>query len=263
MFGDSLDKFSPYGVLHFGALVTMVVIGVCLGLLRRKVNRSDPAGARMLDWQFALVVLAIWIISQGLELLPWRYKKEESLPIHFCDIVAIVAAWGVYTSRRLPRAVLYYWGLALSTQALIQPELAGGPATVEFWVFWVPHSAIISAVFYDLIGRGYQPTWRDYFTTIASLLLYLAIIIPLDLALRVNYGFVGNIPHSPLEFLGPWPMRVVKASIAVIVVLAVLTAPWSVVRAMRKRRGPRERTFVSTETEFPPPEAVVQANRAE
>jgi hypothetical integral membrane protein (TIGR02206 family) len=245
MLADSLNDFSPYGVLHFGTLVMMVLIGVLLGVFRRKLRRRNEATARVLDWQVAAVVLGIWVIAQGMEFLPERFSIYESLPIHICDIVALVAAWGVFTNLRLPRAVLYYWGIGLSTQALAQPELAGGPATLQFWVFWVPHSAIIVAALYDLIGRGFQPTWRDYVVTVCSLLLYLAFIIPIDVALNVNYGFVGNIPNGPLEFLGPWPMRVVKVSIGVCLVLAVMTIPWSAVRAVSRRRGPDGRRILT------------------
>jgi len=243
MLADSLQNFTPYGAIHFGAVVMMVIVGVWLGVLRRKI-RAD-ADTHILDRQGAARGLGGWVIEEGNEIIPSRFDLHESLPFHICDIVALVAAWGVCTNRRLPRAVLYYWGIGLSTQALFQPELAGGLATMQFWVFWVPHSAIIVAALYDLIGRGFRPTWRDYIWTVCSLLLYLAFVIPIDVWLNVNYGFVGNVPNGPLEFLGPWPFRVFKVSCGVCLVLAVMTAPWSVVRLARRRRRPANQPAAS------------------
>src|SRR4051812_40427418 len=84
MLADSLQNFTPYGAIHFGALVVMVAVGVWLGVLRRKL-RAD-ADTHILDRQVAAVVLGIWIIEQGIELIPSRFDLHESLPFHICDI---------------------------------------------------------------------------------------------------------------------------------------------------------------------------------
>src|SRR4051812_32309065 len=84
MLADSLENFTPYGFLHFGALVAMTLVGIWLGVIRRKL-RHNESESRLLDRQVAAVVLAIWIISQGIEFLPWRFYLPESLPFHICD----------------------------------------------------------------------------------------------------------------------------------------------------------------------------------
>ena len=93
---------------------------------------------------------------------------------------------------------------------------------------------------------------RDYIATVCSLLLYLAFVIPIDLwltaksGLPVNYGFVGNVPYGPLDFLGPWPFRVFKVSCGVCLLLAVMTAPWTIVQFIVRKRMRGHRLVAKT-----------------
>jgi hypothetical integral membrane protein (TIGR02206 family) len=232
-----IDRFEKYSPLHCGILVAIVGISVTIGLYRRRFRRLELGRAKLLDVQVSWVILVIWIIEQGFEFLPNRFSVSESIPLHFCDIVGLVSAFAVRSHSRLLRAVLYYWGFVLSPTALFWPELEGGPTTVQFWVFWVPHCTIIAAATYDCLGRGFRPGWTDYLVTIGTLLLFLALVIPFDIAIDENYGYVGPKKDGPLDFLGPWPLRLIKASIGVLIALAVVTVPWWIAGMIEKSRS--------------------------
>lgn len=236
---DVLHTFRQYGPVHVAVVLAIVAAGV--QLVRRRRRLADEPARRRLDVTLGAAVLTIWAANQVAEMMPWRFELHRSLPLHVCDVVGLVAALAMLTGARVWRAMLYYWGIGLSTQALITPELADGLATFSFWSFWVPHGAIIALAVYDLAGRGYRPGWRDFAIGIATLTAYLAVVLPFDLAYQVNYGFVGRgMPGQPsvIDFLGDWPIRVYKLAVAVFVVLAVLTVPWVV--AARRAGGRRE-----------------------
>lgn len=251
----ALDTFAPFSVVHAGAVVAVATTAIVMGRWRRRLG--DGAAGRRSDWRVAAVGLAIWAAVQIAEVV--RFRVDFSIPIHICDVVSFVAPFAVWSRRsRLARAVLYYWGLGLSTQAVFQPELAGGPATLEFWVFWLPHGAVVVLAVYDVVGRGFRPGWRDYRVVLGTLALYVAVVLPVDLALDVNYGFVGRSDGGPLDFLGPWPVRVYKAATAVVVALAVMTVPWTAAARRRERAAP-----VVAATAVPPPATVGGAGVAE
>jgi hypothetical integral membrane protein (TIGR02206 family) len=229
------DTFATFSALHLAAVAATLAVAVPLSVRRRRMRLAGDPEAGRLDVQLSAVLLAVWVLEQVLELLPSRYSIHESLPIHICDVTALVGAFAVRATRRLPRAMLYYWGLALSSQAVIQPDLTHGPTTMTFWVFWVPHGGIVVAALYDLVGRGFRPTWRDFAVVCGTLAVYVAAVMPIDLWLNVDYGFVGSVPGGPIDFLGPWPLRVYKAAVAVAVTLAAMTAVWPAARRLRRR----------------------------
>ena len=235
---DMLYSFRPFGLVH-AAMLVVILTAAWLLVRRRRRLAGDPE-RRRLDVVLGGVVLGVWATNQVLEVMPWRYALHRSLPLHVCDVVGLTAGVALLTGARVWRAMLYYWGVGLSTQALLTPELAGGPATFDFWSFWLPHAGIIALAVYDLAARGYRPGWKDYGIGVATLAAYVAVVLPFDLAFGVNYGYVGRgVPGQPsvIDFLGDWPGRALKLCVAVAVFLALITVPWVLVRRRAERRA--------------------------
>jgi hypothetical integral membrane protein (TIGR02206 family) len=134
------------------------------------------------------------------------------------------------------RAILYFWGIGLSIQALVTPDLGGGVATVAFWLFWVAHASAIGIAAYDIAVHGFRPTWRDYWLSAVAAAAYLLVVLVVNVAFGFNYGYVGNArPGQPsvIDFLGPWPERVVIIAVLVAVEMALLMLPWELARRGR------------------------------
>ena len=81
----------------------------------------------------AVVCLLIWVTVKVFRVLPSRYDPSKAIPLQVCDWVGLVAPLAIWTGWRPLRAILYFWGLGLSSQAFIQPDLAEGPADPSFW----------------------------------------------------------------------------------------------------------------------------------
>jgi hypothetical protein len=45
---------------------------------------------------------------------------------------------------------------------------------------------------YDITVNGFRPAWRDYGIACAASVMYVAVVLPIDLALGANYGFLGK-----------------------------------------------------------------------
>jgi hypothetical integral membrane protein (TIGR02206 family) len=227
------ERFEPFSLVH--GLTVVVASFVWLLLIRTGLGkRGTPAEPR---WRLLLsgLLLSGWLLANGVQLLPAYYVAADNLPLHPCDLVGLLVPYAIWSRRRLAQAVLYFWGIGLSLQAVITPDLRDGPAHVWFWTFWIPHASIIGAAVYVLVVERFVPDWTDCLRAYALALLYVAVILPFDLLSGFNYGFLG--PGSPkraslLDLLGPWPWRV-----GVIIALAAagfvfLQLPW----ALRGRR---------------------------
>ena len=73
----------------------------------------------------------------------------------------------------------------------------------------------------------------DYGIACAAAALYVAIVLPLDLAFDWNYGFVGKGKpevRTIVDVLGPWPARLAIIFTLVASVMALLLLPWKMVR---------------------------------
>ena len=219
--------FVAYGPYHWAALLSVGVAAWLFIRVRRKARSEERR--RRLDRSLGWFTLSQWILIQSIEFMPGQYDITRSLPIHICDLAGLIAAFALLTNARVLRAMLYFWGFVLSSQALLQPELIEGPDQMQYWVFWLPHAMIIALAAYDLVGRRFRPTWLDFGYAMGSILIYMGVVLLVDVPTGLNYGFVGytppGAPHQ-LAFLGDWPGRLFKAVIAVAAAMALLTAPW-------------------------------------
>ena len=230
--------FVPYGGLHALTLFVCAVLIAETSLLGRALRRDGKRQIGETILRGALVALAagywlaynIWWNWHGIDL-------RDGLPLQICDINGIIAPLALLTGWRWTRATLYFWTAALTLQAFVQPMLTAGPASPVFWAFWGAHTIVAACAVYDIAVLGFRPGWGDLSRAVAAGAIYLALVLPFDLWLGADYGYVGDPPpvlQIPpfVDALGPWPQRAVAlVALAVLGFVAVLL-PWRFV-AMR------------------------------
>jgi hypothetical integral membrane protein (TIGR02206 family) len=239
--------FVPYTGLHFAtvlvcaALVAMVVAAGC----RIRTKTGELALRRVI----AAGGLATWVIYNA----AWNWNGidlHEGLPLQLCDIGGVLAPLMLLTLNRWLRAALYFWAFTLTMQAFIQPTLVVGPANFLFWCFWIAHTVIVGSAVYDLVVLSFRPHWGDLARAYGVSSAYLAVVIPTNMLLGSNYGYVGNPPPPRpippfVDLLGPWPQRaVVLVAMAALGFLLVLL-PW-LVACRRQTIEPRSSVSPST-----------------
>jgi hypothetical integral membrane protein (TIGR02206 family) len=224
------EVFVPFSGLHLLAVAVCALLIAALAMAGRAL-RGPPAETRLrMAWAvFALCYwlgYVIWWNLNGLDL-------DGGLPLHLCDFNGLVAPLALLTQNRWARATLYFWSFTLTLQAFIQPLLSTGPAYPAFWAFWAGHTIIMASAVYDVAVLDFRPDWRDVRRVVIVSLAYVAVVMPVDLALGTNYGFIGNPPPGKpippfIDAMGPWPGRalIVMALATIGFVLALL--PWRV-----------------------------------
>lgn len=229
--------FFSYGLCHLVAagLGAIVMMGlVWLGLRWRATRRE-----RLLVGLWAWSTMAWQAYTVVWWLLPANYDVTKSLSLHLCDIAAWIAPIALLTNSRPMRALLYFWGIGLSTQAFFTPTLQDGASHMHFWFFWIGHTQIVGSALYDLVVRRYRPAWRDFVVGVGLSMIYVAVVVSVDLTVGANYGYLGrSLPDRPtlLDALGPWPWRAIWLVLIGIALMAVMTAVWP--RSMRTRAEP-------------------------
>jgi hypothetical integral membrane protein (TIGR02206 family) len=224
-----VQEFHAFSATHavvLGAFAFVTAIACALGLRWRGTARRER-----LERVVGVLMLLLWGITTAFWAMPSRFRIEDALPLHMCDVTGLITPLVLLTRRRWLRTLLYFWGLGLSSQAIITPILHEGPALVEFWLFWLTHASIIGTAVYDLIAGGYRPAWRDCLLAIGACAVWLVVVLAVDLSLGVNYGYVGNVTPlrtTVIDSLGPWPLRVYKMIVAVLALFIAMWLPWAV-----------------------------------
>jgi hypothetical integral membrane protein (TIGR02206 family) len=234
--GDEFINFSlTHAVTAAACLLVMVSLAVA-GRCCRGGRWQKP-----LHWGWIIFVAAVQFANIAYYAIFVRQPPDDAnplphvdwsvaLPLQICDLAGLLAAPALILRSRLLKTILYYWAIGLTTQAFLTPTLGYGPIHLRFWLFWLSHLTITASAVYFLAAEGYRPTWRDFRNITLVMLAYGAFIIPLDIAFGFNYGFLGKAndlgTRTLLDYLGPWPWRLVSLFFAVETVFAILTVVW-------------------------------------
>jgi hypothetical integral membrane protein (TIGR02206 family) len=220
-----VQMVQSFDIFQCGALVLMALSTVALLRTARRMRRT--IWGEILDRALILSLGFIWLVLCGYRLF------HGGLPLNIVDLLGLIAPVALATRRWQLRAILYYWGVGLCTQGLFTPMIQFGPAHLEFWFYWTARAAIFAAIGYDLFVNRYRPGWRDWIWACLATWVYIAIVLPIDLVLKANYGYLGNTDRgmrSVMLALGGWPQRVLLAGGLVVVVFLVMTLPWILLR---------------------------------
>lgn len=212
---------------HIITVVVLLAAIVAMCWLGRKLH-GTPAGRRY-EIGLSVAVWAIWSGYQAYDFVTLGWDPGNTLPLQICDFVAVIAALVFVRPTRRLQSLAYFWGIALSTQAFITPDLAGGPESLSYWAFWLYHLFVVGAGVYVVAVQRFRPQWHDLRFAVLMGLLYAAVIFAVDAIFDLNYGYLGRgTPSRPtlLDVLGPWPLRSLFMVLLGTVAMALLLVPW-------------------------------------
>lgn len=220
----SQRQFTVYGPSHWAAIAVFAVGAVLLVWLGRRQTEQQ---SRTLGRILGAVTAAIYVAMFAYTLFP--PSIERSVPLRLTDLATVVGAYALWSQRHWAYVLTYYWGLVLSTQALISPVLKSPDFPhYEFLAFWSIHLLVVWAAIYLTWGRGMRPHWRDYRLVVVATAVWAVVTMGFNGIAETNYGFLNAKPTtaSLLDVMGPWPVYVLVASALVAVAWALMTWPW-------------------------------------
>jgi len=222
------QQFSAYGPSHWTVLVVFVIGSAALVRIGRRQTESQ---ARLLGRVLGALTMAIFSLALLYKLV--QPTIGHSVPLQLCDLAELTAAYALWSQRKWAFTLAYYWGLPLSSQALITPDLnAPDFPSHSFLTFFALHLLVVWAAIYLTWGYGMRPGWRSYRFAVITTLTWGAFTFIFNTIARTDYGFLNRKPlnASMLDFLGPWPFYVLAEVVIVGAVWALMTWPWELKR---------------------------------
>ncbi len=218
--------FVAYGVSHWSVLTLFILVAwLLIHLGRGWRKRGEPRGFSRL---FALLILIFQLPFQVYSMLPPQWDLHTSLPFHLCDLAWMIAVIALWTHNRLAFALIYYWGLSLSSQALLTPQLTFDFPHLQFLMFWGGHCLVVWAAIYLTWGLGFGPGWREYGITVVVTLVWIVLMLGFNSLTGSNYLYLSARPTSPtlLDLFGDWPWYLLISIGLGLLVWAMMTLPW-------------------------------------
>ena len=223
-------EFSAYGPSHWAVIAVFVIgAGLLVWVGRRQSERQARRLGRILGAVTALIYAAILVYV----LTP---PTLDSVPLQLTDLATVVAAYALWSQKHWAYALTYYWGLVLSTQALISPALQSPDFPhYQFLAFWAIHLLVVWAAIYLTWGRGMRPDWHSYRIAVAVSAVWAVVTFTFNSFAGTNYGFINRKPStaSLLDVMGPWPWYVFIGTALIVTVWALMTWPWERMRSSR------------------------------
>jgi hypothetical integral membrane protein (TIGR02206 family) len=222
-------EFAAYGPSHW---VVLAVFTIGAALLVWRGRRQSDAQARVLSRVLAVLLATAFLVALVYKII--RPDLATSVPLQLCDIAELTAAYALWSQRHWAFVLTYFWGLLLSSQALLTPDIGtpqeGAPDFPShlFLTFFTLHVLVVWAAIYLTWGRGRRPRWRDYRFAVVVTLGWVAFTLMFNTIAGTNYGYLNGKPPtaSVLDVLGPWPMYLLVEIAVVIGVWALMTWPW-------------------------------------
>jgi hypothetical integral membrane protein (TIGR02206 family) len=219
--------FQAFGWSHGVAVAVFAVVAGALVVLGRRCRGSR--GERWLSRGLAAGFAAFLVVVEGYYLLPWQYGIKYSLPLQLCDLAAIAAVWTLWTYSPTGFALTYFWGLTLTSQGFISPELTGPDfPSLQFLSFFGIHSLAVWAAIYLTWGVGLRPGWHSYWVAVGVTIGWGLVMFGFNRLAGTNYGFLNYKPRvaSLLDLLGPWPWYLLSELVLGAAGWALITWPW-------------------------------------
>jgi hypothetical integral membrane protein (TIGR02206 family) len=230
------EQFSSFGASHQVA-VAFVVAGA-LVLARVGRARRGTRTAALVGRLLAVALVVLTLPVHLLHLVLGDGSLQRTLPLDLCDLAWIVAVIGLWTRRRWAVTLTYYWGLTLTTQAIITPDLAEDLPDPAFLVFWATHAMVVWAAVYLTWGLGMTPDWRSYRLAVVTTAAWAVTAFLVNVVAGTNFGYLSAKPASAsiLDLLGDWPLYLLTESSIVVLVWALVTWPWVALQVRHDRR---------------------------
>ncbi len=236
-----MTEFEPYSTSH-QIVAAILVVGSGLLAWHGRARRGT-AGVEVFCRGFAVAIVVVTVPLQVLTIVRAESDVAASLPLQLCDVASFVAPYALWTRRAWATALAYFWGLTLTSQALITPDLSRDFPDPGFLLFWAMHVLVFWAAVYLVWGLGLVPTWQTYRSSVVITAGWAVAAGAFNASFGTNYGYLSHKPGSSsiLDLFGPWPWYNLVQVVILLVGWALITWPWVNAGAIRPRAATRLR----------------------
>jgi len=206
---DSVFRFNWLSPPHLSALAAIISLNALIYLVRTRLTQPARTYLRL--------ALAILLILQEVLLQLWElgagiWSVDNSLPLQLCSLSLILTSLMLLTRSAGLYQVVYFWGVAGATQALLTPDIYYGFPHFAFLQFFTAHGLIVTGCLWMTFVEGCRPSFSSLGKAFLVTNLYAALVAVFNSLTGSNYLYLCQKPANPslLDYLGVWPWYILS-----------------------------------------------------
>lgn len=215
MFSEQFLGFEWLGLAHIGALVVVMILFILMMIFKKGITmKSDRYIRRCVA---VLMILMEWIFYAW-SLLRGGFQTSL-LPFGVCAISMYVTAFALWFQSEHVFKVIFPWAITGALISLVVADLNYTFPHFRYIHYFGNHGLFLLGNLYLLIVSGYRFTYKDLLRSSLILLIYAAIMYPINYLLDSNHLFLREVPHevAPMyAFLGDFWVIGFVISIAIL-----------------------------------------------
>ena len=220
------DPFQLFGTPH------LVALGIILAAAAALIGWGRAGGgerARRMRLALALTLLLnelawhLWNLATG------SWTIEQMLPLHMCSAMVWITVWALLLERRRLYSLLYFFGVAGASQALITPSSGSyGFPHYRFLETMLSHGLLVTAGLWVVSVERWRPTLRSLGSVLLGLNAYALVILWVNSRIGSNYLYLAAKPESAslMDFFPEWPWYLLVLEGLTVAVCALLYLPF-------------------------------------
>jgi hypothetical integral membrane protein (TIGR02206 family) len=221
-------RFTAFSATHAVTVLTGLAL---LALLLGAARLSDRAKTLVTGILAFLNLTAYGYTQWAWSCCDHATDLDNIVPFHLCDVSSFLAGFALLTRKQLACELIYYWGLAAATQALLTPAIGYSFPHPTYFTFFTQHFAIVGAALYLPICEGWrplQPFWRSPLRAMLWVNVYFLFACIMNRLLDTNFAYLANPPPNPslIDHLGPWPNYIIFFEVIACMMFLILTIPF-------------------------------------
>jgi len=203
------SQFHLFGIPH---LILLASIPLLAGGLTWW-SRGKDGRARKIRIGMGTVILVNELVWYGYYVHQGWFVFPYDIPLHLCDVVLWLTIFTSFTLKPWSYELIYYWGLAGTTMAVLTPDVSTPFFSYLTIRFFVAHGGIVTTILYMTWRKLLRPRNGSVWRAFLILHLYAAAIGVFNFIFKTNYFFMCGKPGEPslLDYMGPWPVYLVIA----------------------------------------------------
>ena len=202
----------PFTILSTYHVITLLVITVLAIFFPLSYKKKTLDVRERISHILALGILSLEFFKPFI----WHYFFDYDwilvIPIHMCNLSALLIGIFLLTKKRLLYEIAFFWGIGGGAMALITPNVAYTFPDNEYLMFFFGHGLLIVTIGYASIALENRPTINSVRNGIGVSLIILPVIYLINVILgsQANYWYLGARPEGQniMDFLPDPPMHI-------------------------------------------------------
>jgi hypothetical integral membrane protein (TIGR02206 family) len=224
------NNFELHGGEHLITLLVSFIIGFALIWISNRYL-SEKQQVTLIT----IIALIVWLSQMGkivIRLNLGVFDIKEDLPLHLCNMMPFLVPFVMYSKNRKWWAVLFFWIMAGTFQALITPTLKDSFPHYEFWRYFIVHGGLVFCMLYGIFVFDFRLTWRDALRAGILLNVLAFFMYHISVFLDANYLYLRWKPDGDTIYnlLGPWPYYILSLEVLLVVLFSIILLPFYLFR---------------------------------